>query len=216
MNGPSLRPLVLLFGDESGNEPDRATDVAARLAAALALELRTCFVEDRALLDVAELPFTRRFVQNHPSALELSPTLVRATWRRTAERCRAATERAANAHRLAWTFGVVQRRSAPEAGELIVFAGRGASARAAELNLRVVADDTPQSTRALELARSLTQRDAPERWLWSDDDRGAVALRARARREGVDLLIVPSKHPLLAELLDARDRPLPCDVLAVG
>ncbi len=208
-----------MFGDEVGAQADLAAELAAELAARFALELRACVVQDHTLLDVAALPFTRRFVLSS-GARELSPTLVRAAWRRRAARSRASLESAAGRRRLTWSFEVVSSpgRRVPDEGQLAVLAGTRAPASPDQPQLRVIDQPGPVGERAIALAQSLAGHASVQRWtwVWSDDDPHAERLFARLRREGVDLLVVPSTHPGMQTLLDRQGRPLPCAVLAVG
>lgn len=121
------RVLVAL---DSSAASDATLELAAALAAANACELRGLFVEDQDLLRLAELPFAREVQLSRAMSRALGREQLAQDLRAQAGVARAALERQAARHRLAWSFETAQGRSdeavllAAAAGDIIAMARR--------------------------------------------------------------------------------------------
>jgi len=174
IDDPKIRRVVAAL--DVSAKPGEVLQAAVELAAALQAELVGLFVEDRRLLQVAELPFAQEFGLTTARARPLGVDDMERALRRQAERMRRMIGELAQPLGLAWTLEVVRGESLPTAlayagvdDVLVIGRARyvpkdfvlpaaGAPQRAARLRpVAVLFDDTPQSARALGFAITLSR-----------------------------------------------------------
>jgi len=171
---PKIRRVVAAL--DVAAKPGEVLEAAVELATALHAELVGLFVEDRRLLQVAELPFAQEFGLATGRARPLGVEDMERALRRQAERMRRMIGELAQPLGLAWTLEVVRGESLAAAlafagMEDVLVIGRAryvswgdVSARAATPGkaararpIAVLFDDTPQSVRALGFAETLSR-----------------------------------------------------------
>lgn len=89
-------------------DSDTAVEAAANLAAAMQAELHGLFVEEEALVDLANLPFAQAFSPRTGRASELDPETMHDAFERRAHACRRALSARAQSAQLTWSFDITR------------------------------------------------------------------------------------------------------------
>lgn len=188
-----LRVRRVVLAIDAAERSGRVAREAVELASSLDAELEGLFVEDDALLRLAEHAFAAR-VGEGGERRELAREDLEREWRALAGEAREGLEREARARRVRVRF-VIERgavevalRSRLAGGDLVIVAWGGWAPRAAlrPAPVRVLYDGGEDAERALEVALALAGAEGElVVWIAPDGER-AVELAERAREHAAD------------------------------
>lgn len=215
--GPDVRRIVVTLDASACGRA--ALETAAELAAELQAELQGLFVEDIALLRLANLPFAHEVLLASASPRQLETSHIQNALRSDAARVRQAVTCAADQRHLRWSFQVLQgdavriSRTAAGQAELLILgcaetvasgsphaAGQPSKAAATAGSILVIDDGSTASDHVLRAAVSLARMKGSELLVLSPaHDRG------EQRRRQIDGCLQSSGIEYAVQPLAAAD-----------